>query len=201
MTLGACEILFAAGPCLPAAMKPGWQKCDDRSIGFFRRCHWTARIIGACRDAACMRPIMQFMNCAPFPLPGWPEEESFNSFKQFSSWARSESFVKSLSISYYADGDRGFAFVFPFFILKNLEDPMAGGFVVHRMILKDKSLRDFSWMLLYTPSASRWIDSYFSAGVEWDKMDVLPDSVKTKTDFVLETGIKFRVNITKAPAP
>jgi hypothetical protein len=52
--------------------------------------------------------------------------------------------------------------------------------------------------------ASQRIDSYFSAGVEWDKMDLPAGSEKAtekKSEFVLETGIKFRVNITKAPAP
>ncbi|MGH7491478.1 MAG: hypothetical protein ACREOO_03685 [bacterium] len=92
--------------------------------------------------------------------------------------------------------------VFPFFIVKNLEEPMAGGFVTHRVILKDDDLRDISWMLHYTPSASRWIDTYFSAGAEWDKEPAPEGSEKkltTKTEFVLETGIKFRVNMTHSP--
>jgi hypothetical protein len=112
--------------------------------------------------------------------------------------------LKSFAISLRADGDLGFSFVFPLFILKNFEDPMTGGFLVHRMYLKDKRLRDFGWQLMYTPSASRWVDTYFGAGVEWDREDV-PASDTTaattvsETHFVLETGVKFRVNITKSP--
>ncbi len=83
------------------------------------------------------------------------------------------------------------------FIVKNFEDPLTGGFLVWRMYLKDK-LRDFGWMLLYTPSASRWIDTYFAAGVEWDSQVI--DGTRSKdANFVLETGIKFRANISTSP--
>jgi hypothetical protein len=74
------------------------------------------------------------------------------------------------------------------------------------MYLKDRHLRDFGWQLMYTPSASRWIDTYFGAGVEFDKEPITPPptdpdsaTTTTQTHFVLETGIKFRVNITKSP--
>lgn len=136
----------------------------------------------------------------------WPEEKEISSLDELSEWVGEGRVLKSLSISFRADGDYGFSFVFPFFIVANFEDPMSGGFIVHRMYLKDKGLRDFGWMLLYTPSASRWIDSYFAAGAEWDTYDLKePDPsgkmTDRKIDFVLETGIKFRVNITKAPPP
>jgi hypothetical protein len=63
------------------------------------------------------------------------------------------------------------------------------------MYAKDDHLQDFGWMLMYANSASRWIDSYLAMGAEWDREVV--DGVKsTQTDFVLETGIKFRVNVT-----
>ena len=133
---------------------------------------------------------------------GWPEAVPNTTLKQFEHWIDAESFVKSLSIALYADGAPvGVSFVFPLFIVKNFEDPMAGGFLVNRIILNDKNLRDFSWMLLYTPSASRWIDGYFSAGVLLDVVDIegSENTTKTNTNFVLETGIKFRLNITKTP--
>jgi hypothetical protein len=137
---------------------------------------------------------------------GWPELKEVSSVKQVYSWAETGLALKSFAISLRADGDLGFSFVFPFFIVKNLEDPMAGGFIVHRMYLKDKALRDFGWLAMYTPSASRWVDSYLAAGVEWDKEDVTPPptdpdaaTTTTRTDFVLEAGIKFRANITKSP--
>ncbi len=131
----------------------------------------------------------------------WPEIEENTDLNRFGHFMSEELALKAFAISMRADGDLGMSFVFPFFIVRNLEDPVAGGFLVHRMYLKDRGLRDFGWMLMYTPSASRWIDSYFAAGVEWDQEPISKESkeFKTKTDFVLETGIKFRVNITKSP--
>jgi hypothetical protein len=83
------------------------------------------------------------------------------------------------------------------------------------MYLKDTALRDFGWQLMYTPSASRWVDTYLAARVAWDRFDVWvneddPDAelppnpgdiegwertTSLDTDFVFETGIKFRVNV------
>jgi hypothetical protein len=131
----------------------------------------------------------------------WPKQREIVNIGQFEDWWNAELVQKSFAISLRADGDLGFSFVFPFFILANLEDPMAGGFVVHRVYLKDKGLRDKGWMLMYAPSASRWIDSYFAAGLEWDREPDPdnPDETLKERDFVFETGIKFRVNITKSP--
>ena len=56
--------------------------------------------------------------------------------------------LKSLSISYRYDGVSGVSFVFPFFIVKNLEDPLAGGYIMQRVYLQDVNLRDIGWMLL-----------------------------------------------------
>ena len=137
---------------------------------------------------------------------GWPELDEVRSVKQAYQWADAGLALKSFAISLRADGDLGLSFVFPLLIVKNVEDPMTGGFLVHRMYLKDKALRDFGWMLMYTPSASRWIDTYFAAGVEVDVEDLSPPptypnapTTVTQTDFVMETGLKFRVNITKSP--
>ncbi|MFC2164566.1 hypothetical protein ACFLT2_06160 [Acidobacteriota bacterium] len=134
--------------------------------------------------------------------PDWPEVEVLDTWKQLSGWIEDESFIKSLSIAYRYDGNSGLSFSFPFFIVKGLEDPLAGGYIVHRMYFKDKDFRDFGWMLHYTPSASRWIDTYFGAGVEFDKFDLPEGSEKatdTKAYFVFETGIKFRVNMQHSP--
>jgi len=68
------------------------------------------------------------------------------------------------------------------------------------MYLRDKKLRDFAWTILYTRSASRWMDGYFSAGYEWDKIDRPEgDGTFNEDDFVLETGIKFRGNVSHSP--
>ena len=136
----------------------------------------------------------------------WPEIAQVSSIQEFYQWADAGLALKSFAISLRADGDLGLSFVFPLLIVKNVEDPMTGGFLVHRMYLKDQGLQDFGWMLMYTPSASRWIDTYFAAGAEWDRTRIDPpptdpDAPTRTTDvnFVMETGIKFRVNITKTP--
>ena len=41
-----------------------------------------------------------------------------------------------------------------------------------------------------------------SGGVEWDKYDVFENdmwSTKTRSDFVMETGIRFRANLAHSP--
>jgi hypothetical protein len=129
----------------------------------------------------------------------WPEETEKSDIQGFLDWAEDGTARGSFAISLLYDGDTGFSFVFPFFIVKNFEVSLSGGFIVHRMYLKDDDLRDFGWQLMYTPSASRWFDGYFGAGAEWDTFDdptpENPDNTDTQTDFVLETGFKFRANV------
>jgi len=154
-------------------------------------------------------------------VPGWPEMDERKSAEGFENWVDQGTAINSISIQLRYDGDLGFTFAFPFFIVKNLEDPFTGGWIVWRLYFKDKDLRDIGWQLMYTPSASRWIDSYFAAGVEWDVADCAdinlgldielppdlttlpsgcpvnpaPGTTRTKAFFVLETGLKFRVNL------
>jgi hypothetical protein len=100
------------------------------------------------------------------------------------------------------DGNAGITGIFPFFIFKTLEDPLAGGYFCQRVYFKDKKFRDIGWMLHYTPSASRWVDGYLSAGVEWDWYDVVTDSTeetRMRSDFVLETGFRLRFNLAHSP--
>jgi hypothetical protein len=73
-----------------------------------------------------------------------------------------------------------------------VHEPLTGGYLVNRMYFKDEKLRDWGWMLMYTPSASRWFDQYLAGGIETDRR-TNEDLTDTKTrDFVLETGIKLR---------
>jgi hypothetical protein len=59
-------------------------------------------------------------------------------------------------------------------------------------------LRDFGWTALYTPSASRWVDTYFATGVEWH--DVGPQGQPDiEAEFLLETGLKFRAQVGRSP--
>ncbi|MDX1393134.1 MAG: hypothetical protein R3195_02040 [Gemmatimonadota bacterium] len=141
-------------------------------------------------------------------VPDWPERHYASDLQGFLDWTYQGQIVKSLGVAFRADGDLGFSFVFPLFIVKNFEMQLGGGFLVHRMYLKDKQLRDFGWLIMYTPSASRWIDTYVAAGVEWDKYEIIPDPepgmepmevTQVDTDFVWETGIKFRVNLSTSP--
>ncbi len=131
----------------------------------------------------------------------WPEIKEVGSVKQFTNWLDAGSAVKSLSIAFHTDGDIGIAFVFPLFIVKNFEVATSGGFIVHRMYLNDTKLRDFGWQLMYIPSASRWVDTYFAAGAELDREPDPADSTQTTSrwDFVLETGLKFRANLGHSP--
>ena len=54
---------------------------------------------------------------------------------------------------------------------------------------------------MYMKSASRWIDPYISAGLEIDAEEDSLGVKTSQTSFVVESGIKFRVNVTKSPLP
>jgi hypothetical protein len=145
----------------------------------------------------------------------WPEQGEAEAMQDYLDWLDEGRIVKSLAIALRADGDLGLSFVFPLFIVKNFEEPLSGGFIVHRMYVKDQRLRDFGWQLMYTPSASRWFDTYLAAGAEWDEerrwvnpedpdapLPPNPGDIEgwerksfTETYFTLETGVKFRVNV------
>jgi len=136
-------------------------------------------------------------------VPNWPEVEELSGFEavdQVNDWLTAGTAKKSLSIAAYSDGSGlGFSWVFPLFIVKNMTIPMTGGYLLHRMYLKGDGLEDFGWMLLYANSASRWVDTYLSAGAEWHSVtDDLGES-SMRTDFVLETGLKFRAQIGSSP--
>ena len=124
---------------------------------------------------------------------GWPLIKKNGNLGEHEYWV-----PLSLAIG-YDDGPAN-SLLFPFLIIKNPEVPITGGFLIHRFYLKaaQKKGQKFGWMLMYTPSASRWIDKYFSAGVEWNikKIENPLDNTKT-TNCIYETGVKFRINIPK----
>jgi len=124
----------------------------------------------------------------------WPEVVEDTGLRDLEKWVDTETFAKSLSIAFRIDNDFGFSFVFPLFIFKNFNDPVTGGWLVNRIYLKDEGLRDFGWNIMYTTSASRWIDSYFSAGIEWDN-----DGTTVENDLITEAGLKFRFNVAHSP--
>ena len=131
-------------------------------------------------------------------VPNGPEQNDITGIGQALSWMDAGALKRSFSVSAYTDGRWGFSWSFPFFVVKNLQIPMSGGYVLHRMYLKGTNLRDFGWTAMYANSASRWVDSYMAAGVEW--RDVGMDGVvDVKPDFVLDMGLKFRGQIGKSP--
>jgi hypothetical protein len=133
----------------------------------------------------------------------WPEVLEANDVRALLGWLDEERFINSLSFAYRRDGVNygsrehtgGISFLFPLLVVKNVADPIAGGWFVNRIYVKDKKLRDIAWNLLYTTSASRWVDGYFAVGWEWDEDD-LGDK---HTDMMTETGVKFRLNMSHTP--
>lgn len=131
--------------------------------------------------------------------PGWPDMGRIHDAEQFGRFLEEGAVLKSFSVSLYSDGDLGLSFVFPFFVVAHLNAPMTGGYLVHRMYLKNKGLKDFGWMVTYMPSASRWMDTYIGAGFEGVDEQREDGSVFRDRGFVLETGLKFRANIAYSP--
>ena len=140
---------------------------------------------------------------APFladkQVPDWPERDEAKSIDKLANWVDEGIAKKSLAINLYADGNFGLSWAFPFFIVKNLEVPMSGGYILQRMYytFSNNSGDSFGWMAMYTNSASRWVDTYFAAGAEWQWAGT--NSGENRTDFVLETGLKFRAQIGHSP--
>jgi hypothetical protein len=132
-------------------------------------------------------------------VEGWPATDVFDDAAQLRDWVAEGAARKSLSLAYRNDGRGGVSMVFPFFVVNHLLEPMTGGYLLHRIYLQGPELKDFGWMLLYTPSASRWMDTYLAAGAEayrtWE------DGIQTDKEwnFVSEIGFKFRVNVEKTP--
>ena len=131
-------------------------------------------------------------------VPDGPIQKDITTMGEAFKWMGAGALKRSFSVSAYTDGRWGFSWSFPFFVVKNLEIPMSGGYLVHRMYLKGHSLVDFGWTAVYTNSASRWVDPYFATGVEWHDVGVGGEK-SIRRDFVLETGLKFRAQIGKSP--
>ncbi|PID78537.1 hypothetical protein CSB20_14690, partial [bacterium DOLZORAL124_64_63] len=133
----------------------------------------------------------------------WPKILETADLRAFTRWIDGKNFTHSLSIAYRVEGQNsgessgteGLSFIFPLLVIKNVSDPITGGWLVNRIYIKDDEFQDVSWNLLYTPSASRWMDGYFAFGWEWDK-DQYGD---VHTDVMTETGVKFRLNLNHTP--
>ena len=140
-------------------------------------------------------------------IEDWPDEGHVNDLDDWAERLEDGAVLKSLSIALMYQGDPtgandfGISFVFPGLVVKHIEEPMTGGYILHRIYFKDPGLRDFGWQLMYTPSASRWLDTSLGAGAEYDQADppTTGGDPPSKWSFVLETGLRFRVNVTKTP--
>ncbi|HMS63977.1 MAG TPA: hypothetical protein PKD83_01845 [Ignavibacteria bacterium] len=129
------------------------------------------------------------------------ENTSDNSFF---NWFFDGNFINSIGISYRADEGSGISITFPLLIVKNVEAPIVGGWLVNRMYAVGYQPSAYGYNILYTPSASRFLDPYFSMGVDFTKnseKDSAGVVINTdfETDFAFETGIKIRGNVTYSP--
>ena len=117
----------------------------------------------------------------------------------FINWFTDENAINSFALSFRYDEVPGVILSFPLLIVKNVEAPLVGGWLVNRIYYQNYELGTIGYNILYTPSASRFLDPYFSVGADFTKYR--QDSVTTyvQTDFAFETGIKIRGNVSYSP--
>ncbi|MBE2218609.1 MAG: hypothetical protein IAE90_10415 [Ignavibacteria bacterium] len=116
------------------------------------------------------------------------------------NWFEDEMYIRSFAFAFRAGrNEYGISIAFPLLLVKNVEAPLIGGWIVNRMYFQDKFLRDIGYTLLYTPSASRFMDPYLSAGFEMDREVNAEGKSTTEWKPVLETGLKFRANVSYSP--
>jgi len=126
-------------------------------------------------------------------VENWPEvSEGVALAGQLRDWYNEGRELRPFSLSYMYDGDPGLSVALPLLFVKTIHEPLTGGYLVHRFTFKDTNLRDVSWMVLYTPSASRWFDRYAAAGFETNRFKDEEGISQTDRQFALELGVKFR---------
>jgi hypothetical protein len=131
-----------------------------------------------------------------YAAKNWPDVKEDTDVKKFFDWWETDLFIKSIGVSAFYDKEFGISFTFPLLIVKNIETPVIGGWMVNRIYLKNEKLRDFGYNILFTPSASRFMDPYFATGFEINNYKIEgTESFDRKWEFVMETGLKFRGNV------
>ena len=122
----------------------------------------------------------------------WPVEKTSPTIKPLISALVEGRELKPFSLAYRTDGDHGIVLSFPLLVLKNVPEPLTGGYLVNRFFLRGGDPRSWGWNLMYTPSASRWFDQYLAAGVDVVREVDSDGVVDRKPAFTAETGFKFR---------
>jgi len=89
--------------------------------------------------------------------------------------------TSSITYAYRYNNGNSIAVSFPLFVYRNFEVPIINGWLVNKIYLNEKD-NTYTYCLLYTPSASRFLDPYFSVGMEFSDNNY----------FVFETGVKIR---------
>lgn len=117
----------------------------------------------------------------------------------FINWFTDENAIKSFAVSYRYDQSPGIALSFPLLIVKNVEAPLVGGWLVNRIYYQFTDLGSIGYNILYTPSASRFMDPYISIGADFTEIGQDDTTSYIQTDFVFETGIKLRGNVSYSP--
>jgi hypothetical protein len=125
----------------------------------------------------------------------WPQIEAKTEYEELVEWFEIEKFINSYSLSLRAQEQVGLSLILPLFVFRHFEEPLSGGFILNRIYVKSFAFDDIGYNLLFTPSASRWFDTYFAAGAEWIRTAAEDGSSKRKQQFVTEAGVKFRFNI------
>ena len=124
--------------------------------------------------------------------PKWPVVTSSPTLKPMIAALAEGRELKPFSAAYRVDGQQGIALSFPLLILKNVPEPLTGGYLVNRLFVRGSKPVDFGWQLMYTPSASRWFDQYLAAGADVTRTIEEDGTSHTETVFAAETGFKFR---------
>lgn len=131
--------------------------------------------------------------------PDWPDVKEVDTLEKFGDWVSDESWVRSFGVALRMDGNLGISFTFPLFLVKNFEDPLGGGYIVNRVYFTGDDLNEFGYTAIYTPSASRWIDFYTGMGFQTLTSTNPDGTTHTRSEFLYENGLKFRVNISHTP--
>ena len=124
--------------------------------------------------------------------PNWPVVQSRASVGPIVEAISEGRELKPFSVAYRYDGTAGFAAAFPLLIFKNVSEPLSGGYLVNRLYTSDKNLRDWGWMVMYTPSGSRWFDQYVAGGLDTNRFENEDGTLGKTRAFVAEAGIKLR---------